>query len=43
MVELVSDFTVCEEGKSLSPESAGILVCIISRLSLSLYIYIYIY
>ncbi|XP_022969955.1 mRNA turnover protein 4 homolog [Cucurbita maxima] len=25
VVELVSDFTVCEEGKSLSPESAGIL------------------
>ncbi|KAA0040776.1 mRNA turnover protein 4-like protein [Cucumis melo var. makuwa] len=25
VVELVSDFVVCEEGKSLSPESAGIL------------------
>lgn len=35
VVELVSDFVVCEEGKSLSPESAGILVCIMSWLSLS--------
>ncbi|KAF9596504.1 hypothetical protein IFM89_012235 [Coptis chinensis] len=27
VVELVSDFVVCEEGSSLSPESARILVC----------------
>lgn len=27
VVELVSDFVVCEEGKPLSPESARILVC----------------
>lgn len=28
MVELVSDFVVCEEGKPISPESARILVSI---------------
>ncbi|CAA2982744.1 mRNA turnover 4 homolog [Olea europaea subsp. europaea] len=28
VVELVSDFIVCEEGKPLSPEAARILVCI---------------
>ncbi|KAJ0075041.1 hypothetical protein Patl1_34579 [Pistacia atlantica] len=27
VVELVSDFVVCEEGKPISPESARILVC----------------
>lgn len=28
VIELVSDFVVCEEGKPLSPESSRILVCL---------------
>lgn len=32
VVELVSDFLVCDEGKSLSPESARILVCFMLKL-----------
>lgn len=33
VLELVSDFLVCDEGKPLSPESARILVCFMPKLS----------
>ena len=37
MVELISDFVVCDEGKPLSPESARILVSTYCSVPVSLF------